>query len=563
MDSGLGSQSLWRRQVTRRDVLRGTGAIGTAVLAGSIFGCGGSAKQQETAVAGPSPTPTGPRRGGTLIGALNSQMADLNPQRTASAGAATYYFIYDHLFYYDWNSGKYDLGVAQSIESPDPLTYIFKLKPNAKFQNLPPVNGRPVTSEDIVVSWKRFVDDPRTGNKGFFTDSVDHYETPEPATLVVKMKTPNTWAIGPHGLGAPLPTVIVPKELFENDQLNKVAVGSGAYVLENFDPGSVISFVRRPDSWHTPDRPYIDKRVFQVITDAPARAAALKGKQIDSLLARDKLQADEFKGYGPDMRIQRELFLPFSLLMRADAPDGLFHDVRVREAVYKALDIQDLIDRVELGEGEWEGPVPKSLNAWALPDAELKKAFPHDVAKAKELLAAAGWDSSREVELKYPNSEKDSLICQILQKQLEAAGIRTKLVPQDRATVWSPQTLTGKNFQLTAAYYTASRDPDFWLRYHSTQGAGLGNLCRWSDPEVDAIIVRQQREFDFEKQRQIILEAQRMLLAKFAPTINLYSPYNYTACWEYYHPTGSSFLGIMGQYDWIDTSSPSYPQDRR
>jgi len=68
-----------------------------------------------------------------------------------------------------------------------------------------------------------------------------------------------------------------------------------------------------------------------------------------------------------------------------------FNDERVRQGVYAALDIKDLIQRVELGEGEWSGPVPPYLDAWALPADELKRAFPGDAKKARDLLTAAGF----------------------------------------------------------------------------------------------------------------------------------------------------------------------------
>jgi len=538
--------------------LRATGLIiGGASVGGGFFGCSTSSPQSTpTARAGTSTRPkalptSGPKPGGTVTLLIASQMTTLNPGLSGNGNTTQY--VYDRLLNVDWVNGKYELSLAQSLENPDPLTYIFKIKPTAKFQNVAPVNGRPVTSEDVVASWNAFVANPRTANKGVFTQYIDKYETPDASTLVVKMKKAYAWVLGVHNLGGPAPSTVVPKELTTGDALDKTAIGPGPYVLEEYDPASTIAFKRRPDGWHTPDRPYIDRVVGRVITDTAAHAAAFKSKQIDELAARDKLEADEFKSYGPDVVVDRALGISPWLMMRADE-QGYFKDPRVREAVYNALDIQELIEVVELGEGEYVGPVPAYLKTWVLPRDELKTYFPHDLKKAKDLLTGAGWDTNREVELKHSSADKSALMCQILQRQLAAAGIRTRLVPQD-PTVFRSQTYQTRDFQLAGVRDVGGYDPDIHLRYQTTSGGGAQNLCRWSDADVDQIVTQQQTEFDLEKQKQIILDAQRLILKKFAPLVLLYAPYTYTARWSYYHPAQSSdngFVGVFGHYSWTE-----------
>jgi len=559
MERDLYLHPLLRRPMTRRSMLRGAGAaLGAAVLGANLIGCGRPSSEQSTPSAGVSaiPTPSGPRRGGTVTICVPAQMTDLQPQLGGGSSEPTNRHVYDHLFNSDYVNGKYELSLAQSLENPDPLTYIFKIKPNAKHQNIPPVDGRVVSSDDVVASWQAFVANPRTANKALFAN-IDRYETPDPSTLVVRLKKPNAWVLGPHGFGGPLPSVVMPKELIERDLLAKTAIGPGAFVLEEFDPASVLSFKRRPDAWHEAERPYVDRVVIRVITDEAARAAALKAKQIDLLAARDKLQAEEFKTYGSDMLIDKELTFPAMLFIRADA-EGVFKDARVREAVYNALDIKELIDRVELGEAEYCGPVQAHLKIWAMTSDEVKKYFPKDLNKAKQLLAAADWDSNKEVEFKYPASPKASLLAEVLQKQLAAAGIRTKLVPEDSTTVWYTQTALGRNFQLTATpLLYQSQDPDLALRIFTTAGIGGGNTARWSDPEVDEIVGRVATEFDAEKQKTIISEAQKTILKKFSPIINLYAPYAFTGRWSYFHyvsPSVKGYAALYGHYSWTEKS---------
>lgn len=551
MGSDSNYWAIWQKRVSRRSVLRGAGAaLGTLTISG-MLGCGpASVAKQTSAAVGTTPSAAIPKRGGTLNLAAPSQFSNLNPH-TGGSGSNTY--VYDHLVNIDDRSGETELALAESLEMPDPLTYVFKIKPNARFQNIPPVNGRPVTSEDIAASWQDMVADPRTGNKGVFVDFVDHYETPDPSTFVVKLKEPNAWLISYNGLIAPFPSVVIPKELIEKKLKDTVAIGPGAYVLEQFDPASVISFKRRPDAWWTAERPYVDRIVQRVITDPAARAAAFKAKQIDVISARDKVEAEELKSYSPDVVVYKQLGTPYVLYLRADN-NGPFRDVRVREAVYSALDIKEFIDRAELGEGEISGPVGPNLPLWALSADEVKKYFPHDVRKAKQLLEAVGWDNSREFELKYPNQPKYALLSEILRNQLAAVGIKTKLVPQDLNTVWQPQTMVNGNFQISVGPVPLGyNDANMALRNFTSRGVGWGNLAGWSDLEVDEIVGRQMREFNEAKRKEIVLDAQRLILKKYAPFVSLYSAYSFTAHWSYYHPDElRGTLSRNGHYRWLD-----------
>jgi len=556
MRTNVATHSLWRTRLNRREFLRGTTAVvGATMLGGATVACGGSSKIPTTPSPATTTTPAGPKAGGTLNLTVGAQLGDLNPHTLSNAGTAADTFVYDRLLNYDHINGKYELTTAQSVENPDPLTYIFKIRPTARFQGVAPVESRPVTSQDVVASWNAFVANPRAINKGYFSEFVDHYETPDAATLVVKLKKPNAWSLTTSGLAA-YATVVLPKELIDKGLLDKAAVGSGAYLLDQYDPGSAISFKRRPDGWCIAGRPYIDEVVYKVITDTAARSAALKAKQIDTAAARDKLEADEYQSWGPDMKISRDLYYPAQLFMRADAPEGLFNDPRVREAVYNALDIQALIDKVELGEAELSGPVATVFSVYSLPVDELKKQFPHDIQRAKQLLSTAGWDSSREVELKYPSGAagKTGIIAELVQSQLAAVGIKTKLVPQDTNNVWYAQTILKRDFQLTVtSSLLVAPAADSWLRSFTTQGMGAGSTMRWSDPEVDAAVQLQMAETDSEKQRNLVLDAQRTIIKKFPPMVNLYSPYVYTGYWSYYHPAlNQGQLGTAGHYAWLD-----------
>jgi ABC-type transport system substrate-binding protein len=185
---------------------------------------------------------------------------------------------------------------------------------------------------------------------------------------------------------------------------------------------------------------------------------------------------------------------------------------------------------------------------------EVLRFFPLDQAKARGLLAAAGWDANTNVEFKFPASPKSQLLAEVIQRQLAAVGIKTTLMPQDQRTVW-PTVQRNAEFQMACAeQLQTSSDPDQWLRggWGSRGLAGGGNQARWSDPEVDALITKEQGEPDLARRKEIILGLQRLILQKSAPAINLYAPYNLTARWDHYHPADDrGSAGIWGHYSWI------------
>jgi peptide/nickel transport system substrate-binding protein len=577
----MNAENYWSRIAARR--LRRRSALGLAGAGASaafLAACGGSSTSKSNAPANnaapqapasgaatatpntrqgsiSTATPaTGaqPQRGGTFNGAAMQQFGNLHPQEAGGSTGFTLLYVYDHLVNSDYQHGTLDLSAAASVEQPSPLQFVFKIRPESKFQSIAPVNGRAVTSGDVVASWQSFVADAKgLGAKTAVQPLLNGLQTPDDATLIVNQQTPNVWTLGPHGLAAPIPTAILPKELLGSDTAQKQAIGSGGFVLDQFDPASTISFKRRPDGWHA-DRPYLDGAAYKVITDTTAQAAALKAKQIDSLAARDKLQADEFKSYGKDMQIDTQLSYPRMMFMRADAPP--FNDDRMRQAIYVGLNIQELIDKVELGQGEWSGPVPPYLTEWSLPKDELQKVFPFDLKTAKQLLAAAGWDSSQEIEQKYPQREKTQTLNEIVQQQLAAIGIKTKLVPQDPITVWQAQTINSKGFVLAATdAWWLGQDPDIWLRYFGLpEGAGTGQAGGWaSTPEIQALIKQQATIADHNQQKPVILDAERKLLAAYCSTINLYSPYIFTGRWSYFHPVNDrGYAGVYGHYEWME-----------
>src|SRR5262249_29032957 len=195
----------FNRRVGRRPLLL-AGLGGTAALLAAACGGGSDNNKssgtggatQGTPAAGGTAQAEKLQRGGTLTLSVENQMGNLHPTETGGSGITRAY-VYERLANYDYRNGKAEMSAAASLEQPEPTRVIFTIKPNARWQPVAPTNGRPLTSEDVVVAWNSFRDDPRaTGNKGIFTQEIASLRTPDPATLVVQFKRANVWLTGPH-----------------------------------------------------------------------------------------------------------------------------------------------------------------------------------------------------------------------------------------------------------------------------------------------------------------------------------------------------------------------------
>ncbi len=553
----------WRTRTSRRRLLASgaTGGIGLATAA--LIGCGGDDDDddddddQGTIAPGAQATPirtpdaAKPVRGGELKLAVSSQVGTMHPQQ-AGGSEQVRYNTYDHLILWDYNNDKPDFIAAESYETPEPTRLIYHIRPNANWQDIAPLNGRTVTSTDIDTSWSNYIADTKaTGATTIHKVLTDHRETPDQKTLVQVFKKPSVPIFGPHGIAGPIPSTFAPPELWASGELGSKAIGSGAYTVEKFDGASEIRLIRRADSWNGLERPFIDKITYRVITDETARAAALRAEQIDTLAARDKIQADEFKGYSPDILIDKDINFPRVLLMHTGkAP---FSDPRIRKAIYTGLDIEDLIGRVDLGEGQYSAFVPPHLAADALPEAEVRNFFPNDKKAARELLTAAGYDFEQEIEFKYPSDSTTTILVETLQQQLLQIGIKTKLIPEDPTTVWSAQTMSKLDYTLTASgLYVRGQDADSWLSLNYKLGLGNGNRNAWSNAETDALFEKSRVEFNAEARHEMLLDLQRKLFEAAAPWINLYAPNLFVARWKRYHPVrDTGYAGTLGHYHWL------------
>jgi ABC-type transport system substrate-binding protein len=415
----------WKRRQSRRTFLAGgtTAAIGTAAI---LAGCGDDDDTGgQTPSAGRTPT-TGQTpgqtpqvqgiRGGTLRSSTLDPHRGSDPMINSLEPVLHTPKVYSWTHRYHVRENKFILDMATSIEQTDPTTVTVKIRPDIKFHNVDPMNGRVVTSEDLAYTYKRFpVMRTRGSNinpQAYNWMDLEALQTPDKQTLVIKQSkvfAENLIMMAQHFYG------VIAREADEKagGDLSKTnTAGSGPYILTQSDPSVKVVWTRNPDYfshdhsdqfWFPPGGGYPDAYEQRVIPDPSTTQAQLISGDLDQLyfnvLNVDRLLAQDLKSKGLNVD-EGQANTNCTLVMAA--PN--FPDVRARQAIQKAIDYQNFINTVYVGDGELGAPVGNGFtDAVRLPRSEIAKYLKTDVAEAKRLWEATGLGNKRFVMLGIAN----------------------------------------------------------------------------------------------------------------------------------------------------------------
>ncbi len=569
-DAGL---RYWKSQrVSRRKVIVGAAVGGAAVGAIAIVGCSDGSRKSTVAVsltAGSGSNVTdgtqdGPAKPGGILNIRQGfplpSMKVFGPSILALAqGLYLGFTTYDHLWYTPTDTGVRELFLATQVEQPDPLTVIATLG-DAVFHDKPPVNGRKVTADDVAASYKRFREEIGIGYSWLHNVMEDIVAVDE-RTVKITQKQPWAWVFTSSNAGSPISSSILPKEILHNDDiLTKDAIGSGQWVLQSHDNGANIklrkfqNFRRFASTKSIAGQPFLDGIDNKLITDDVAALAAFKAGDIDTYGFTNKTQAEDTKkALGDKIVVGSDLGRDYVTLMLKYEPP--FLDQRVRQAFNLLLDRDEAMQLLAEGSAVKAGPIPPAHKLYALPedDPDLKEYFRHDIADAKKLLEAASFDFSQEVELKHSVLPVESNLAQVLQAQLKRGGVNVKLLPEDLVK-WFSQSLGTGNFHMTCFQHLAYEDPDLPLRFYLGAEGDRKNFMGYKDAEVDAAVLAAAKELDETARIEKVKAAQKVIMKKYAPMLNIFSEIGYGGRYAYVKGSisGRGSYGLFNRTNWLD-----------
>jgi peptide/nickel transport system substrate-binding protein len=540
-------QRLARQRISRRRVILGGAGVALGGAAALTVGCGGGSSSN-----GPQASRTvrpvgSPVAGGSITWGRDATVAGLDPHIDLT-GLDVDVMLYSYL--YDWDpvtESAIANNLAESMEFPDPdnLTFIFNLRHGV--MTMPdsyPGANEEVTSEDCKQSFIRRGTSLTAIDKRF---SQKIAGSRDPAALPPKLETPDAYTFrftmaepfAPAIREMANPTwAIVPAKVIDKFglKLSQQAYGSGPFMLQEFRGSERIVLQKHPSYFHA-GRPYVDTITRVIITDESSLLVAFKQGQHDVNSATlTSAEYDEMSQDGDFVVTKQPMFFYPVIHTKIRPP---FDDVRVREALDKAIDRDELIAVTQDGEGNYNGPVQWAQTKWALPQDELRQFYAYDPDGARSLLTQAGYPNGISAKLKFPANEPGygrlADTAALLKDQWRRVGIEVTLEEIELGTYINSTLLPG-NFNLTLFANVPSDEPDRPLAFYHTLGVtGNGNWTNYTNTDLDQLIDAQSRELDQARRKDLIWQAQRIMLKEHGPQIALTGGYVYNAHRSYVH----------------------------
>jgi peptide/nickel transport system substrate-binding protein len=394
-----------------------------------------------------------------------------------------------------------------------PLTYVATLHKGVLFHN-----GRELTSEDVVYTFRSFLDPSFRGRSGAYrvlasVDALDRY------TVQFKLREPFAPFLVNLVMG------IVPAGSGAGNARNPV--GTGPYRLRQFVQDDRL--VLEPFDRHYAGAPQNSGLVLKVVPDDTMRGLELRKGTVD-LVVND---------LAPDVvhQLSREGRLGVTTADGSDyayiglnLKDARLQSLDVRRALGYAIDRKAIVDHLRRGYAKVAvGIVPRM--SWAFESDVFD--FTHDPAKARQLLDAAGYpDPDGEgplprlrLSLKTSTSEVYRVQAGAIQHDLAKVGVAVDVKSSELQTLFA-DVLRG-NFQLYTLQWVGVTDPDMLRRvYHSRQAPPAGlNRVFYNNPEVDRLIDDAAKAVDAGERHNLYARAQK-LIANDVPYISLWTKVN-------------------------------------
>src|SRR5262249_12636842 len=186
-------------------------------------------------------------------------------------------------------------------------------------------------------------------------------------------------------------------------------------------------------------------------------------------------------------------------------------DIRVRQAINKAIDRKAILDTIFLGKAELSTGFSLPDASWKIPDAELARLYARDVAGAKQLLQQAGKESGLSFKILTPTYQQNQFVtvAELIQANLKDAGINTTIETADTATHSTRQANDQHDILLAVA---SGGSPNAWLsiRYYTD---GSQNYAKFSNKDLDKLIDQQAVMIkDTEGRKKVLLDIQRLTI---------------------------------------------------
>ena len=454
----------------------------------------------------------GVKAGGDLRAALTGEPDVLDPATSSIyTGAQVYEGIFSKLIDMD-EAGNFVPDLATSWTQVDARTWKFQLVTGATFHN-----GERFTSADVKYTFERLLD-PKTASAyaGLYAQ-IESVDASDPAVAVFHLKSP----FGPFLTNLATNGEIVNKVAIAAHDPARNPVGTGPFEFVEWVQGDHISVKKNP-RYFKAGLPHLDTVTFKFLPVDQSRIDALAAGEIDWA---DAVPLQQVKALQHDPRFT------YVSSPVAGIPDFLalntklapFDNVKVRQAVALAISRAEIRDIAYLGTGELGVIEMPTGSAWYDPAGVF--GAESDVAKAKQLLAEAGYPNGLTVEYLgltgYPELLKTG---QVVREELKRIGIDMTIKAVE-VSAWYDDFVAGK-FQITSAYQERTIDPDNFYALVLRSGGPI-NTTGYANPAVDGLLDRAAASGDKAERMGLYRQVRGLTTADAAVVFVHYETLNY------------------------------------
>jgi len=389
-----------------------------------------------------------------------------------------------------------DLAESWTI-SPDGKVYTMKLRANLKFGD-----GSPLRASDARYSLLRLRNQEGSVMAGMFVD-IDAIDTPDDRTVVINLKQKSAPFLAALAMFS---AAILPEKALkeQGQEFGSNPIGAGAFNLKEWKRGQYISLERNPYYWEA-GRVKLDGVEWLYIPNDNTRILKLQTGEVDAAIFIPFNRAKELDA-NKDINVHMDPSsrMDHMLINHAHKP---LDDVRVRKAIYYALNRQAIVDVVTFGYGKVANSF---IPAGAMYYNPANLDYPYDPAQAKKLLTDAGVkDLTLDLLVTAGDSVHDQ-IAVMVKDQLGKVGIDVNIVKQEEGQQWE-STVAGE-YDISINYWTNDViDPDqksSFCVYGDDEN--MSYYTRYKNPKVTTLVEQGRSELDPDKRRQIYADIQRM-----------------------------------------------------
>lgn len=432
----------------------------------------------------------------TLTVGLSADAESMDPfYVNQAAGWSVVHAVFDHLIERDFDS-KLVPGLAESWMVVDNQTLEFKLRHGVTFHN-----GEPFNAEAVKFSVERMLTTEDAPNRSKFT-SIDSVEVVDEYTVRFKLNRPDGTLF--DSLTSRL--AMLPPRYFAEvgaEGFARAPVGTGPFRFVEWVPDSHITLAANENYWEGSykGKPQVAKVVFRPLPEIATRLAELQTGGIDLMqdLPADQIATAEAAGM---VVLPAETFQLAYILTIADDESLPTYDVRVRQALNYAVDVDSIVKNLLAGYGKrFASPIGPGYLGY---NPEVQP-YPYDPARAQELLAEAGYPEGFETVMDITTTDRSDT-AEAVAGQLARIGVRVTI-------------RTFELGQFNQNWIDRKQSPLWQVRWGNTpdpQSIGMfasctGWISRYCNKEVTALLDAAQSTMDQEERASLYRQASQLL----------------------------------------------------